>query len=322
MTMRQMWRALAYCGAGVVLIGAIAAGGAGADGNAPVAASSAPPARTGVLFDDFQYRDTAAMIAHGWTLRAGTGWPGITGAAWRSENVTFEDDPERPGNRVLRMTSTTDGTHTTQTQICHQRKYLEGTYATRVRFNDEPASGPDGDQIVETFYTISPLKAPMDPDYSEMDFEYLANGGWGGASSLLDLTTWRTFSPAPNPQHDNVSDRTLGSLKGWHTLVLQVAKGQVTYFVDGRAVAKHGGRYYPRSAMSINFNLWFIEGGLIRAGSERRYQEDVDWVFHAAGQALTPAEVEARVAALRQASVPFQDTVPAWSPPLPCPCDL
>jgi len=36
--------------------------------------------------------------------------------------------------------------------------------------------GPDGDQIVETFYTISQMD---EPSYSEADFEYLPNGGWG-----------------------------------------------------------------------------------------------------------------------------------------------
>jgi len=94
------------------------------------------------------------------------------------------------------MTSSTDGPNakTTQTQICHQRKYLEGTYAARVRFTDNPVSGPGGDQIVQSFYTISPLKAAMDLDYSELDFEYLPNGGWGIAGPTLYATTWETFS--------------------------------------------------------------------------------------------------------------------------------
>ncbi len=56
--------------------------------------------------------------------------------------MSFLKDPDEPGNRILRMTSSTDGTgaNTNQTQICHQRKYLEGTYAARVRFTDLPVS--------------------------------------------------------------------------------------------------------------------------------------------------------------------------------------
>ncbi|CAM5394841.1 hydrolase [Streptomyces badius] len=38
-------------------------------------------------------------------------------------------------------------------------------------------SGPDGDRIVQTFFTINDLKAPMADDYAEYDFEYLPNGG-------------------------------------------------------------------------------------------------------------------------------------------------
>jgi hypothetical protein len=50
---------------------------------------------------------------------------------------------------------------------------------------------------VESFYT-SPLKAPMDPDYSELDFEYLSVGGWGSVGPTLYATSWRAFSTEPN----------------------------------------------------------------------------------------------------------------------------
>jgi hypothetical protein len=102
------------------------------------------------------------MTANGWTLRSGQGWPGVTGASFRAENVAFIDYPAQVGNRLLRMTSSTDGTseNTYQTQICHQRKYMEGIYAARVRFSDVPVTGSDGDQIVQTFYTITPYEKP------------------------------------------------------------------------------------------------------------------------------------------------------------------
>jgi hypothetical protein len=115
---------------------------------------------------------------------------------------------------------------------------------------------------------------------------------------------------------------THGTRAGWHTLVMQVAGGKVRYFVDGVQQAEHGDRFYPESFMSINFNLWFIKDGAAKVESERRYDEDIDWVFFEAKSALTPAEVEAKVAWLRRQSVKFRDTVPAPAPALASPCDF
>jgi hypothetical protein len=277
-----------------------------------------------VLFDDFNYSRHKELTRHGWTIRTAPGWPGVPGAAWPKEGVTFLEDSAQPGNRILRMTSSTDGTgaHTNQTQICHQRKYLEGTYAARVRFVDNPVSGDGGDQLVESFYTISPLKAPMDPDYSELDFEYLPNGGWGSNGPTLFVTTWETFSPEPNWQKDNVFDSTSGSRAGWHTLVTQVASEKVQYFLDGKLLAEHGGRYYPESLMSINFNLWFIKDGMVKGSNVRQYREDIDWVFFERRTVLSPENVEAKVAAMRRRSIKFRDTVTAPVPALSTPCNF
>ena len=275
------------------------------------------------LFDDFSYSSFRQLAKHGWIVRTAPGWPGVPGAIWGNKGVSFPADQDQRGNRLLRMISSTDGTgaNTRQTQICHQRKYLEGTYAARVRFVDVPTDGPSGDQLVESFYTISPLKAPMDPDYSELDFEYLPNGGWGLTGPTLFTTSWRTFSPEPNWKKDNVFNTSSGSIAGWHTLVTQVAEGKVKYFIDGKPLAEHGGQYYPRSLMSINFNLWFIRDAAVKSSVVRHYQEDIDWVFHAAKKLLAPEEVEAKVASLRRRSVKFQDTVPAPVPKLISPCD-
>ena len=275
------------------------------------------------LFDDFNYSNFKQLAKHGWIIRTAAGWPGVPGAIWGNSGVSFPVDDNQRGNRVLRMISSTDGTgsNTHQSQICHQRKYLEGTYAARVRFVDLPTAGPAGDQLVESFYAISPLKAPMDPDYSELDFEYLPAGGWGNNGPTLFVTSWRTFSPEPNWKKDNVYNTRSGSLAGWHTLVTQVWGGKVKYFIDGNALAEHDGLYYPRSLMSINFNLWFIKDAAVKSSAVRHYQEDIDWVFHEAGKTLTPDEVEAKVAALRRRSISFQDTVPAPVPALTSPCD-
>jgi hypothetical protein len=279
------------------------------------------PANT--FFDDFSYTSPGEMISHGWSLRDGTGWPGVTGASFRSENASLLDDADLDGNRLLRMTSSTDGSaaNTFQTQICHGRKYLEGTYAARVRFNNEPASGPDGDQLVETFYTITPYKEPNDPDYSEMDFEYLPNGGWGLPAMAFAFTTWETVQIEPW-NADNTSDQRIENTEGWHTLVVQAMDGTVRYFVDGKQTAAHTGNYYPDAPMSINFNLWFINEGLNGSSEARSYVEDIDWVFHEADTTLTPKQVEQKVQDLRQAGTGFVDTVPVGMPALESLCDL
>ena len=286
--------------------------------------TSSAKSKPEILFDDFSYTNQKELKKHGWIVRTAPGWPGVPGATWSERGVTFLKDQKDARNLILRMTSSTDGpnANTTQTQICHQRKYLEGTYAARVRFTDSPVSGPPGDQIVQSFYTISPLKAPMDLDYSELDYEYLPNGGWGIAGPTLYSTTWETFSPEPNWKKDNVFQNVGGSQAGWHTLITQVAGGKVKYFVDGKLFAEHGRDYYPEDTMSINFNLWFIKDGMVNVAGARQYQEDIDWVFHEAKSALTPVEVEERVKNLRRDSVKFRDTVPAKVPALTSPCNF
>ena len=272
-----------------------------------------------ILFDDFSYSALDEMTANGWIIRSGSGWPGVSGATFRPENVSFVDYPDQTGNRLMRMTSSTDGTseNTYQTQVCHQRKYMEGTYAARVRFSDVPVSGSDGDQVVQTFYTITPYDRPFNPAYSEMDYEYLPNGGWGGSDLSFYVTTWETVRIEPW-NADNTTNSVHGSLAGWHTLVTHVIGGTVRYFIDGNLISQHGGEYYPDAPMSINFNLWFIDGGLTQSEGVREYQEDIDWVFHEAGVLLMPEEVNVRVSELRNASVKFQDSVVSGIQASPC----
>lgn len=278
-----------------------------------------------VFFDDFSsYRSAVELARGGWTARSQAGHPGIEGARWSTEAFRLLDDPELKGNRLLRLRAQTDGTGpgTEQAQLCHQRKYLEGTYAARVRFRDVPTSGVDGDPVIQTFYVVSPLKHDFDPEFSELDWEYLPNGGWGSEKTRLYGITWQTVQLEPWKAY-NQSHEEFASMDGWHVLMMQILEGKTRLFIDGRQVAQHGGRNYPVVPMSINFNLWFSPGGpLPLGGVPRVYEQDVDWVFHARNARLSPAQVAARVGALRRAGTARLDQVPPAEPALESRCDF
>jgi hypothetical protein len=279
--------------------------------------ADSPRSASEVFFDDFSYANPDEVEAHGWIVRTKPGWPGIENATWRRENVTFATDPVQPGNRILRMTSSTDGTpaHTFQTQICQQRKFKEGTYAARVHF----AAGPAPDGVVQSCYTYSTIDVPKNPNYSECDFEYLPGGGWGQKGPALFVTSWATTETLPNGKWDNSSNVVPGDHSGWHVLVLQISGGHVRYFLDGVQIGDHGGRFYPREIMSFNFNLWFTREGVAPSRQTRSYEEEIDWVYFEKDAVVSPAEVGQKVQALRQAGIPWQDTVKASG--LPCPCN-
>jgi hypothetical protein len=276
-----------------------------------------------VFFDDFSQAQLQQLQADGWVVREARGHPGIEGAGWGAAGVQLVDDPERPGNRLLRLIARTDGTAegTQQAQVCHQRKYLEGTYAARIRFSDAPVQGPDGDVVVQTFYAVSPLRFDFDPEYSELDWEYLANGGWADARTRLYAVSWQTVRLQPWSAY-NQPTQAWRSMQGWHVLLMQVQGGRTRWFVDGQPLAEHGGRNYPVVPMSINFSLWFSPGGAIASHEPRSYEEDVDWVFHARGEVLSPQQVAQQVERLRQEHRGHVDDVAPAQPPLPSTCDF
>ncbi|MEU4410021.1 cellulose binding domain-containing protein [Streptosporangium sp. NPDC023963] len=296
---------------GALVWGTSPSGGGGDPTPTPTPTITNPPGGSGVVFDDFAYSnaDDPNISAHNWTVRTNTGGPGVPGASWPKQNVTF---PTVSGtNKALQLKAVTDGTAsgTQQSEVLHQRKFLEGTYAARVKFSDTPVSGPDGDHIVQTFFTITPLAADMDPDYSEQDFEYLPNGGWGEPANIMYATSWETYRNEPW-QAVNVHTEVRQSYAGWHDLVLQVSGGQIRYYIDGALFAEHGGDYYPETVQSVNFNLWFISGGLVGSSTSRDYIQQIDWFYHSKNEVVAPATVLSRVNGYRSASTTWVDTVP------------
>lgn len=276
------------------------------------AAAIGGSAACGALFDDFHYAShTDGLLSqHGWQVRSGGGGPGVPGARWAPEGITF---PTSGGDKVLQLAATTDGSAagTTQTEIMQpDRRFFEGTYAARIRFSDAPASGPDGDRINQTFFTISPLRYNNDPIYSELDFsEYLPNGGWGEAGPVNFQTSWHTYTPDPwYAENKSASQRR--SIDGWHSVVATVSGGHIRYYIDGALVADHdrGGPFdvYPRQDMSLNFNQWFIDLTQ-HSGGTSTYLEQADWVYYAKNQVLTPEAAVAQAASYRSSGVRFTD---------------
>jgi hypothetical protein len=278
-----------------------------------LAPTSDAAATCGVLFDDFAYasRTDPVLRQRGWSIRGTAGGPGVPGASWRADNVAF---PTVDGERVAQLTARTDGTAagTSHAEFSlGERRFFEGTYLARIKFADAPVSGPDGDHVNQTFYTISPLAAPRDPQYSEMDFsEYLPNGGWGEAGPINYQTTWFTYVAEPW-YADNKSSKQPRSLAGWHDVMATVGDGHVRYYVDGVLVGDHSGKVYPRQNMSIDFNQWFIDLAGHSGRGASVWQESVDFVFHAKRQTLTAEQAKARVAGYRSAGTTHTDNVVA-----------
>ncbi|GAA4856910.1 cellulose binding domain-containing protein [Kitasatospora terrestris] len=279
----------------------------------PSGSTSTPPVdpNAPALFDDFAYGSSsdAAIQQHGWTVKSGQGGPGVPGATWSPQDITFVGTGSAT---VMNMRLTTDGTAagTRETEIqTTARKFKNGTYAARVKFNDTPTGGPDGDHVNQTFFTFTPLNAPMDPNYSEQDFEYLPNGGWGEQGNIMYETSWETYNPDPwNAVNAHGEQRQ--SYDGWHDLLLTVDNSAITYWIDGQVVATHGEPYLPETPQWIDFNHWLIDLNGQTSSTPRSYNEQVDWVYFVKDQVLTPAQVSSKVAGYRSAGTTFTDTVP------------
>ena len=66
------------------------------------------------LFDDFSYTSPSdsRFTDNGWQARSNAGGPGVVGAGWSSNNITF---PTVHGSTVARLTAYTNGTAGTRT---------------------------------------------------------------------------------------------------------------------------------------------------------------------------------------------------------------
>src|SRR3954469_5664461 len=108
------------------------------DATPEASAAATTEAGKSLFFDDFSYSgtDSADFTDHGWIVRSVDGWPGIPGAIWSKDSISIVADPDLADNQLIEMHASSDGTTIHQAQMCQQRIFLEGTYASRVHFND------------------------------------------------------------------------------------------------------------------------------------------------------------------------------------------
>ncbi|WP_327352917.1 cellulose binding domain-containing protein [Streptomyces sp. NBC_01304] len=257
----------------------------------------------GAVFDNFSYRgpkDTA-LFKHGWLVRTSKGGPGVENT-WTAKNISFPADDKAVDGQVLQLRASTDGTKAGTRQAAlgsKEQKFRYGTYAARIHFTDKPTSGKNGDPVNQTFFTIGGSGAK----YSELDNEYMPNGGWGAPGPKLDTTSWRHAG-----EGDRVTKKHMESLAGWHTMLIQVEKDKVTYTIDGRVLYRSGKAYAPRADMAINFNTWFVD---LSFAGERVWDMKIDWIYHQADKKLTAKEAEAAAKSFEDGGVSYFDTLRA-----------
>ncbi|MFI6286064.1 cellulose binding domain-containing protein [Streptomyces sp. NPDC051018] len=300
-TYREFDRITAYRG-GALVWGKGPGGKGGAAGPAPRAGSAVTLPRR-AAFNNFNYLGPKdpALFKHGWLVRTSRGGPGIEGT-WTGEGVSFPADDTAQDGQAVRLRASTDGTRpgTRQAGIgSKEPKFRAGTYAARVHFTDKPTSGRNGDPINQTFFTIG----GSGTKYSELDYEYMPNGGWGAPGPKLDTTSWRNADKG-----DRVTRKTEESLAGWRTMMITIDESGVTYSMDGRTLYRNGKDYTPRADMAVQFNTWFVE---LEFTGERVWDMKVDWVYHQAGATLSAKEVERIAEGFRDSGVNYFDTMPA-----------
>jgi hypothetical protein len=283
-----------------------------------------------ILFDDFSYTTTAQLANNGWRVRTWEGGPGLANGNWSSNNISFVTDPTAPANKFMRLKASTNINGSTivnnrstsgsvsQAEVARvEQIYKNGTWAARMYFNDAPSTGPDGDTAIETFFGLTDYIEGAEP-YSEIDFEYLPNGGWwtGSATPSMWSGTYRIVDWTDESNHGVT--RTQGSLQGWHTLVMQVQDGLITFYIDGAYQTAFSGAVAPDYPMYLMFQLWisndcFNAGcsklGYINSSSYREYSEDVDWVYFEKNNQVPATEIPSKVASLRAAGISYVQNI-------------
>lgn len=281
------------------------------------------------FFDDFDYDTSLDQDFRTLWIDRPTedGW----GAAGHAASFVDVDDGA-VDSRVMVLSSSTsdaDGPSTSRVEsrfeiVGDNSSPAAGTYAALVQFGD--LQGTDAAEAnIQSFYAIHPAYDD-NPDYSEVDFEYLTNRGWNGTDpgDFLQVVSWDAKTDPQDSAPANQDDRVLNTtelaqsyqgsgqdgLDGqWSLLVFQVDDGgQIRYFVNtDQAVVEEGNpgtpfvpAYRVDHPMALAFSNWLCGPP---AGGSRQYDMLVDWVYYSPDNELKPSEVAHRAAEMQALSL-------------------
>ncbi|MFA6618169.1 MAG: glycoside hydrolase family 16 protein [Candidatus Neomarinimicrobiota bacterium] len=270
------------------------------------------------FFDDFSYKNTLdpKLNEHGWTIIDGIDSP-PRNAHYKKTYVSFEEDPNDINNSFITLKASCR--HSVESmrlsRIESDLRFFEGTYATRIHFDNQLRKTKDGN--IQAFYTISSSLTEGTAEYSECDFEYLPYDVWnrqGKTKPAFYLTSWETYiSEQGLEDFAQYSDHK--RLKGWHLIVIQIMNGQVTYYLDNSKtplatlkISDKGSDTYPESIMKIAFANWITKTNP-KKNTHRSSTIKVDWVYHIENQALSLNEVYRRVRLLQKDDIRFIDSL-------------
>lgn len=270
------------------------------------------------FFDDFSYIEITDAESSFWSITDGISGP-PEGALYTKEFISFKADKDIAGNKIMRLKCSTRNALSTmkcsriQTKLV---KFKEGTYAARIKFNDGETYLKEGN--VQAFYTINNLTG--NPLYSELDFEYLPYDVWEGENHFTKLytTSWGYY----NNENDfaKALDRHVGSLVNqWHIFIIDASDGEfVKYYLDNEMISiqnlstvdTNGISIYPDERMQIAFSNWIsLTQPLSDDKFNRRYEFEVDWVYHIKNQSLSYQEIIDKVQEIRLSGVALFDHV-------------
>lgn len=272
----------------------------------------------GEFFDDFSYKDPQdpTIQENNWTIVNGIDAPPAN-TTYLAENIRFGEDPDDSKNQIMYLTASCKSKKESfsLSRIQSDHSFFEGTYACRIYFDNTMAKTKDGN--IQAFYTISPIMEINDSSYSECDFEYLPYDIWDperNTKPAYYLSTWEIYNSTPLI-NDYATDATKKKLKGWHLIVIQIADGKVSYYLDKnkKPIGVHslsplGSDVYPESYMQIAFANWIsshAEDKIKKRSSTMR----VDWVYHIENELLSLNEVYRRVRLLQKDDIHFLSTM-------------